>query len=339
VITGQGADNTAATQALLTKLGNAILSQVNAGNNLLQDATFGLQALRNTIDTNAALATIQYNDLVTRIGTRQESGVAVTLPAVAPGGYGGASSSDVWDYVPTPGYPSMGFWQTIGGPPGQHRDANNLSVIPTASNAEGWLVSGDFSNFAEGSPTAVDLTPIRLDSILATDLTYAAWLARVAPAMTLYYDQGRAAFDQAGSSYTWHVAFSPADFQIYQATVLGIGAKKLLLPPVWPGLAKVTTLTPVDLAVGVTITEPMDGVLVEITSVPAVRGWFSFDAVKSYRNIGALTFTTDDGEQEYPQTLGFTSAVYMCKSMVRASGVRIRTSVDVVGTVTPFTIT
>jgi hypothetical protein len=107
---------------------------------------------------------------------------------------------------------------------------------------------------------------------------------------------------------------------------------------VWPGLAGVTLGTPVAIAAGVTITTPMDGVLIDITAAPVKQGYFTFDTVLSYRNIGALAFQSDDGQEEFPQTLGFTSAVYCPKTMQHAAAVVFRSSVGLTGTITPFIV-
>jgi hypothetical protein len=115
-------------------------------------------------------------------------------------------------------------------------------------------------------------------------------------------------------------------------------ATPIATPPVWPGLAKATLGTPVSLATGVTITEAMDGVIVTVTGAPTKQGYFTFDDARSWRNIGALSFYTDTGAQEYPQSLGFESAIYCPKVMLRAAGVKVRCASGVTGTVTPWTI-
>jgi len=108
--------------------------------------------------------------------------------------------------------------------------------------------------------------------------------------------------------------------------------------PVWPGLGNVTLLTPVALATSLTISEALDGVLVSITAVPTKQGQFAFGDLISWRNAGALAFVEDNGDAEFPQNLGFQSAVYLPKAMAHASGVVVRASPGVTGTVTPFTI-
>jgi hypothetical protein len=80
----------------------------------------------------------------------------------------------------------------------------------------------------------------------------------------------------------------------------------------------------------------MDGVIIAITDEPAKAGWFTFDDVRSYRNLGAISFVSDNGDQEPPQNLGFTQEVYVPRTMVQASGVKVRAVGGVEGTVTPW---
>jgi hypothetical protein len=108
--------------------------------------------------------------------------------------------------------------------------------------------------------------------------------------------------------------------------------------PVWPGIANVTTLAPVAIDVTVTITEAMEGVIVTITGVPSKQGQFVLGDLISWRNVGAIAFTDDNGQAEYPQLLGLQNAVYCPKAMAHAGGVVVRASPGVTGTITPFTI-
>jgi hypothetical protein len=120
---------------------------------------------------------------------------------------------------------------------------------------------------------------------------------------------------------------------------LGTVPGALVLPPLWPGLAAVTLGTPVSLDAGVTITETMDGVIVHITSAPTKQGYFTFDGTRAWRNIGALSFFDDNGQQERAQTMAFESGIYCPTTMGHAAGVKLRSSVDVVGTITPWVVT
>lgn len=125
--------------------------------------------------------------------------------------------------------------------------------------------------------------------------------------------------------------------QYYEIVSYLFPAETRSLAPVWPGIANVTLGTPVALAAGVTVTGPLDGVLVSITSTPSYTGLFDFDGDPSYRNVGAITFQSDNGQDELPQTLGFASAIYCPRQMATASLAKIRTPGAIVGTVTPWT--
>jgi hypothetical protein len=107
-------------------------------------------------------------------------------------------------------------------------------------------------------------------------------------------------------------------------------------PPVWPGLDNVALGTPVDLATGLTINEPMDGVLVSITGVDQYKTWYTYDTRRAYRHIGALAFLADNGAVEQYQVVAFTSGVYTPLHLERAAGVVIRTAAGTTGTATPW---
>lgn len=109
-------------------------------------------------------------------------------------------------------------------------------------------------------------------------------------------------------------------------------------PPVWPGLANVTMGTPVALATGVTITAPMHGVVVNLTSVPSDTEHYDFDAQLSYVHLGALAFANDDGAVEGFQPFSFGKHLLTPNRMTEASAVYVRCAIGVTGTVTPWTI-
>ncbi len=110
--------------------------------------------------------------------------------------------------------------------------------------------------------------------------------------------------------------------------------------PIWPGLANVQLGTPVVLAPpGQTVNGPMDGVLVSLTAWPPYKGQFVFGPDVSLRNIGAIAFKSDNGDDEYPQLLGFTNAVYVPRTMARANACVVRIQPGVSGTITPWTRT
>jgi hypothetical protein len=143
--------------------------------------------------------------------------------------------------------------------------------------------------------------------------------------------------DVVGNDFIIHSKITDAEFLVLRDGPAAAGAS--VAAPVWPGLANVTLGSPVALAAGLTITEPMDGVIVELTSVPSVRGFYVFDDLNSFLNVGSLAFISDNGDAEPPQNLGFALAMYCPRSMKQAAAVKLRVGTGVAGTCTPWTVT
>jgi hypothetical protein len=303
-----------------------------------QDSSISNAAIRSTIDTNATLATAQYDDLVVRLGLLQTSAGPVTLPTVPPAGYGSTDVTGVPDAV-------WGFLDPV----------NNTDVLDLLSRAgyfaflanAGFRLSlvqsphfyveandqyGDPGGMA--GPPGVPWNPV---DILAGE-TLIANLQRQMPTWS-WTDADNYPFhaSEPVTAFHWTVYcdLTPEDFALLEAQ---LHPKLLVLPPVWPGLDNVTLGSSVALAPNLTIAEPMDGVIIALSSVPSPRGYYSYDGLKAYQQIGALTFLSDNGDAEYIQALGFTEQVYAPKLMVRAAAVKIRTSPGVTGTVTPWVI-
>lgn len=109
--------------------------------------------------------------------------------------------------------------------------------------------------------------------------------------------------------------------------------------PVWPGLANVTIGQQKPLAVGVTLAGPLHGVIIDVTSAGTHGPPFQFDGDLSHQKIGAITFQTDNGKNEFPQLLGFGHAIYTPKAMKQANAAKIRCAADVIGTATAWRLT
>lgn len=307
--------------------------------NTVNSPTFGnaqlkadIAALKLDLDASVASLTLQIVGLT-------DGTTPVSLPVPAPAGFFAGSSGEigsaVWDtHIPPFGDLASAYIQAAG-----QWGASRINL--------GWL--GDENRYfaavwanidwvagASDDPPVFDPTDILSTEDVLTCLT------RQNPTFTCTW-----AFDTGG--FVRLIGSFGADVEEWQSTIDNAQfqqIKALLFPtalvdvaPVWPGLANVTLGTPVSLALGVTITTPMDGVLVEITSVPAKQGSFAFDAISSWRNVGALAFGSDNGDYEFPQTLGFTSAVYTPKQLLHAASVAVRTTIGVAGTITPWTVT
>jgi hypothetical protein len=315
-----------------------ILANTNRLITDVEDATNGLTAIKNAVNDLATLVGTNDTAILAAIGTPQQAGDPVTLPATPPTGYAPPSAAEnsdaVWGYTNfgllTTTY---GFLTNAGTFPIQ---LQALGAIPIMQNPMFGLAYDWGDAFVVGQPSdrpIGDITTILADDDVVT------WLNR-----TSGFDGGWAINSNGG---VWNESdFSEEGAWVFYPGVDGFNQIKAHLfpptppplPPVWPGLAGVTLGTPVDISTGVTITAAMDGVLIDITSAPLKQGFFTFDTAISYRNIGALAFVSDNGQEEFPQTLGFTSAVYCPKTMQHAAGLVFRSSADLTGTITPWTL-
>lgn len=108
--------------------------------------------------------------------------------------------------------------------------------------------------------------------------------------------------------------------------------------PIWPGSDLVTIGSGIPLAEDMNIAGPLHGVLVLLDSNPLGKGGFTMGAFRYSYQIGYLTFETDAHELEPWSYLGFSSAVYVPRTMTLAESCRIRYTGSATGTVYPWTI-
>ena len=109
--------------------------------------------------------------------------------------------------------------------------------------------------------------------------------------------------------------------------------------PVWPGVANVTYGTPRNIAASVSITEPMHGCRIALTSVPVGRTTIGYGNLNAWLKVAYMCFVSDVGDAEYPQVVSYSQGVYLPRTMTAAGGLRLNALPAVVGTITPFTIT
>lgn len=114
--------------------------------------------------------------------------------------------------------------------------------------------------------------------------------------------------------------------------------ERVRVPPIWPGAENVQLGAAYDLSTTAVVTEPMDGVLVDITGTDPGTSFFQYQGMRAWRHIGGLTFFQEGGYCETHQALGFSSAIYVPKTMHRASGVRLFLGHGPQGTLRPWTI-
>jgi hypothetical protein len=294
----------------------------------VQSPTIGLALI-------AARLSVAEAAILAAIANTQQAGVAVTLPA-PPAGYGGLSGSAtalaVWDFVDSVTGHTM--LQDVSIMTNVAEFISQQTMLEAVGVGYFWLLGVAEEYDTLGRPTTFP-TPL-VANILPAD-TVGTWLTREVPSITWsagFYGGDLWGGNDPSGHWSWICKIDPLRFAQYK--LLNAGSLAKLGPPVWPGSAFATLGSPVALSSGLTITTPMDGVIVNLSSVPTVRGFYEFDDLRSYRNVGALTFLSDAGEAEYPQGLGFTSAMYSPKSMKRAAAVKVRTAGGVVGTVTPW---
>lgn len=268
----------------------------------------------------------------------QLAGQAVTLPA-PPAGYGGLNSADtgnaVWSFVLGQGEDAGSALDDLYG----SRISLFGNTFPSIPGFP-WMAAyslNAWQNYAEGNiiPPAV----LDASSILSTDASILAWANRTGHGPNGWTNTAFRSstvpmqLDQNRADVKWIITMTPAQFAAFQVV-----PKAPHIPPVWPGLGKATFLTPHALLDQLTITAPMDGISIAIASAPTRLSFFQFDDLRSYRNLGAISFFSDNGDQEPAQTMGFDEAIYTPRTMVRAGGVKIRVTGGVVGTIFPWTI-
>jgi hypothetical protein len=305
----------------------------------LNNIVFQIQSLREHLDAANTEMIEQNVDILAAIAALPDGSSPVTLPTTPPTGYGadGDTIADaVWHYDVSGGGPDAAAMVTDAGYLALNMGQAQVSFLV----GEGlyYRVSGSWYD-GRMAENGSHFPWFPLANILSDD-TFTVFLERES-GMTGWHSNGDGTWSvqehYGVNFFTYTTAITDAEFLVLRDGVAAGAAA--LSAPVWPGIDNVTLSTPVALALGVTITEPMDGVIVTITGAPTKQGYFTFDDMLSYRNVGALAFIDDNGDAEFWQGLGFTSSVYCPKVMRQAAGVKVRTSADLVGTVTPWTIT
>lgn len=262
----------------------------------------------------------------------------VVLPS-PPAGYGGPSTgdiaTDVWTYILPNGAESGAALGDIYG------SAQTLLGL-TGVRLPGypWIVATSLDNWNDLDEESL-FPPVRLDAatILPSDASILAWANRIGGAPYAWANHAwygitlPAQIDQNSAKVRWYIDMTPAQFAGFQAVTHPAKVR-----PLWPGNGLVTFSSPVALADQLTITRTMDGVSIAIDTVPDRLSFWQFDDFRSYKNLGAISFFSDNFEQEHAQVIGFNEAIYTPTTMVRAAGVKIRLTGGVTGSVYPWTI-
>ena len=279
----------------------------------------------------------------------------VTLPSPPPSEYSPTPAGDIWKSIYPVSKPGRGLYYTTTGE--MLLEAFSHGVIHSQWHGYSMPFSRDFSYHADCAfnTTLSDWPPNQvIDGGNPDPVDWSAWvpgqtlvqlLNSQSTALVWYYqsDDSRdypnpiAGYHRGEQNcYWWQCDVQDWELPYRSGKLFPLLNASRATPPVWPGLANVTFGTPVALSQAVTITAPMDGVVVDITSVPSKFGSYAYDDVLSYIHLGSLSFFDDNGSQELATGFSFTKHLLCPKLMLRAAGVKLRAAQDVVGTVTPW---
>lgn len=109
-----------------------------------------------------------------------------------------------------------------------------------------------------------------------------------------------------------------------------------LVPPIWPGAARATLGTPVNLTDSGIVTATMHGILLTINSVDPGSGRFQVGPFVDWYRGGYVIFVSAEGHTDTTQFIGPEQAVYTPKSMSEAASVVIFLNRAADVTVTPW---
>lgn len=304
----------------------------------INDSTFGLAQINTNVLAIITDLTADFDALSAQITALQgtvDAGVTVTTVTSSAGDQ---VAEQVWGWpIPTEGTQAQvclanAHYYAL------YRSNYKNPIQVDDDGLSYYQLTGNWNVPAQADPDPDAPLPLDFTTIIESDLTVFDFCDRIYPGTFVALGNGLPAIPDPGeNTYFWVVNIPDDQFLVLKRAALAGGAPPPE-PPIWPGLSGVTLGTPVAIDTGVTVTGPMAGVLVDITSVPAEKAFFDFDGDISYRNIGALTFQTDNGQDELAQTLGFTSAIFLPKTMTEAASCLVRTVGGVVGTLTPFTV-
>lgn len=307
-----------------------------AAANTVNSPTYGNHALLTAINGVNDQVIAAATSLTVQIVKLTDGTTPVSLPVTPPSGYQAPSSadnaSDVWHYSLSPFDFDAGYYLFSAGNAGAYEkfrlweNADQTYFIPVFNNSI-WPagVSADYPTFA---PT----------DILETEDILTCLARQNASAVVTwgFEDGGPALLTFSGGSDVeqWWTTFDAAGFAFLKAQVWP--STTVNIAPVWPGIANVTLGSPVAITSALTVSGPMDGVIVDITSVAPRFPALAYGGETAYKFIGACSFVSDNGDVEPFQQLGFQTAVYCPSSLKQADSFVLRADPSVVGTVTPW---
>ena len=234
-------------------------------NAILGDPTYGNAEIKAEIIAMQADVTTILADVVA-LGAPQQTGAPVTLPTSPPAGYGGLSGSAtgdaVWLYQSSDENSAMGLIMSTLSV--FLRVMQDSGAIPTRLGP-GFSYNVGFQQFINNPNTS--FFTVSITDIQPGDASLLDFLQRTAGSLT-WNQTGLGTYwaDVGSGNALIQCELTEGEFEYLRMLAGGPPAKGApVVAPVWPGLAGVTLGTPVALAPGVTITTPMDGVLIDIT--------------------------------------------------------------------------
>lgn len=316
-----------------------IQTAVLATGQYVADNTVGIpKVLSNQAALLAAIGIAQ-TDILAAIANLTNGTTPVVPITPPPTGYGPPSSSDlvnaIWHYTPPGlGNDTLSFLEAAGA---MAFSLGQYAVIPIRDEP-GLGLAWELGN-AFNLATGLTFPDFDVTAILPTD-SIGTWLNRIDTQGNVWTQTSQGAWVSGNllpGFSQWVCMLSDADFAELKALANGLAPG--LTPPVWPGLSAVTLGTPVAISGSFTVTGPMDGILVNITSVPSRLPNVPYDTQQAWRHLGALTFTDDNGESEAFQPWQFQDMVFCPKTMAHAASCSFRVDPSITGTVTPWVVT
>lgn len=288
----------------------------------------------------AAVGAFDDTEILNAIAAVRGSGIpdlAAVLTAIGaiPAPPSGADvATDVWDYQ----FSHMSNWAAryILGWAGAFANSRSKGEAYPYFSSPWMQIRGvdylwDHGYFYPGTPTG-DWSDVQ-----AAD-TRLTWLTRTEPTWTWIedYTTGRVyAIKTDDNEPKRHFVFALTEQEFQNEK--GTAPANIAGAPIWPGLANVDLGTPVPISGDTEVAGPMDGVLVALTTVPPGKGFWSAGSRHAYKYAGYVAFTTDNGDAEEQQYLGFDSAVYCPRRSVQAASCLIHCAEGIDGTATPWT--
>lgn len=306
--------------------------------NTVNSPTFGNAALLAAINSVNDQVIAAATSLTLQIENLTDGTTPVSLPPTPPTGYGGLGDSATFDAVwlglksPDVVTPYE-FLYSVG------TRAEFQTGYATLSQADGnwYYYNQSYDQFG----IAPSFFPVFDLALLDPADTLLSFVTTCNPIATCFWSpstglQVQVNGDSGDGTAHFLSVWNESTFQQLKASIFPVVS--LFNPPVWPGLGHVTLGSPVAIASQLTVTGPMDGVIVTITSVSTSKPALDYDGEIAYKFIGGLSFVDDNGDVEPFQQLAFNNALYSPKVMTRAASVVVRADPSVAGTITPWVI-